>query len=178
MTDESEKALSVEQRVNQIKKMNLSYDALVELVAALTFDESAELEVERLTLQINAVKRSLRALELSLKEGHGAVGELLLEGLADRENAVAKALLSMQKYQKTKHATHAAMQRVEKSPKNKALKEIEAKYQEVKHIMHLRGRSAQFAREMHVKYPIFDDIATINRLVAKLNKSNELIPKK
>ena len=79
---------------------------------------------------------------------------------------------------KRDRAKTAVAAKLANDPKQKALKEIEAKYQDVKHTLHLHGRTAQFGRKMHAEYPIFDDIATINRLVAKLNKSNELIPKK
>lgn len=178
MSSESENIISVEQRVDGIKKWNLSYEELVNVVAVLISDNSAELEIERLTTHINSLMLALSILKLTLKKGHGAVGEALLEDLAESENAVAKALLSMQKYQKTKHATHAAMQRVKNSPKDKALKEIEVQYENTKSSFKRRGFSKQFARDMHQKYPIFDDVVTIERLVTKLNKTNEFIPKK
>lgn len=64
----------------------------------------------------------------------------------------------------------------QKDPRQLAKKEIEKDYDSVKSQFKRRGYSAIFIREMHQKYPEITDIKTIERLVTKLNKSNELIP--
>lgn len=66
--------------------------------------------------------------------------------------------------------------RLEKDPKQKALRDIEHGYQNQKTQFKRRGFTAQFIRDMHIKYPIITDQKTIAKLVAKLNKENEHIP--
>ena len=73
---------------------------------------------------------------------------------------------------------YLAYRRLAKDPKQLALKEIAVHYETKKEQFKRRGYSAQFIREMHQKYPEITDIKTIERLVTKLNKSNELIPPK
>lgn len=67
---------------------------------------------------------------------------------------------------------------LEKDPKQKALKEIETEYEAAKSQFKRRGYSAQFAREMQIKYPVITDIKTIERKATKLNKENQFIPRK
>ncbi len=179
MNAEHEETPSLEHQEKNLRKLNLNYEELLKLTASLMIEQrESELFTYNLERHLIDTMSALSILKHMAKEGGGYEGEQMLAMLANADNKVAKGLLQAQKYQKTKQARNAALVRLKDDPKQKALKEIEAKYQDVKHIMHLHGRSAQFAREMHAKYSIFDDIATINRLVAKLNKSNELIPKK
>lgn len=77
---------------------------------------------------------------------------------------------------KSDEALYKAMVRLDNDPKQKALKEIKECYQAVRSQFKRRGYSAQFSRDMHAKYPEITDLDTIKKLVAKLNKSNELIP--
>ena len=74
-------------------------------------------------------------------------------------------------------AKNNAKKRLEKDPVQLAKKEIEEEYKVVKSQFQRRGYSAQFIREMHTKYRIIQDQKTIAKLVAKLNKENELIPR-
>jgi hypothetical protein len=62
-------------------------------------------------------------------------------------------------------------------PKQLAKKEIEQIYQANKTQFKRRGYSAQFIREMHAKYPIFESQKTIENLVSALNKENKDIPR-
>ncbi len=179
MNGESKESLSLEQQEKNLRKLNLNYEELLKLTASLMIEQlESELVTYNLERHLIDTMSALSILKHMAKKDGDYEGEIMLAMLANADNKVAKGLLQAQKYQKTKQARNAALVRLKDDPKQKALKEIEAKYQDVKHIIHLHGRSAQFAREMHAKYPIFDDIATINRLIAKLNKSNELIPKK
>jgi len=74
-------------------------------------------------------------------------------------------------------AYRGALAKMENDPKQKALKEIRIHYDENKAQFKRRGFTAQFVRDMHDKYPIIKEQKTIANLVAKLNKSNELIPR-
>ena len=80
--------------------------------------------------------------------------------------------------QVTINAYNAVRAKLEKDPKQLAKKEIEKEYQNVNNQFKRRGFTAQFNRDMHIKYPVITDIKTIERLTAELNKSNELIPPK
>lgn len=73
---------------------------------------------------------------------------------------------------------YLANKRLAKDPIQLAKKEIVKEYETVKSQFKRRGFSAQFVRDMKAKYLIIVDIKTIERLVAKLNKENELIPPK
>ena len=75
------------------------------------------------------------------------------------------------------NAVRAVRAKLAKDPIQLAKKEIEKHYEENKTQFKRRGFSAQFIREMQVKYPVITDIKTIGRMVAKLNKENELIPR-
>ena len=81
-------------------------------------------------------------------------------------------------FERKNRPKYLAYRRLSKDPKQLALKEIAVHYETKKEQFQRRGYSAQFIREMHQKYPEITDIKTIERLVAKLNKSNELIPPK
>ena len=73
---------------------------------------------------------------------------------------------------------YLAYRRLAKDPKQLAKKEITIHYETKRKEFKRHGYSAIFIREMHQKYPEITDIKTIERLVTKLNKSNELIPPK
>lgn len=75
-------------------------------------------------------------------------------------------------------AIENARKKLANDPKQKALKEIEVEYEAVKSSFKRRGFSKQFARDMHKKHLIIEDVVTIERLVTRLNKVNEFIPKK
>ena len=81
-------------------------------------------------------------------------------------------------FERKNRPKYLAYRRLAKDPKQLALKEIAVHYETKKEQFKRRGYSAQFIREMHQKYPEITDIKTIERLVTKLNKSNELIPPK
>jgi len=76
------------------------------------------------------------------------------------------------KAQRQQQARNAASAKLAQDPKQQALKEIKVEYDAVKHLFKRHGYSAQFARDMHDKYPMFADIKTIKNLVTKLNKTN------
>ena len=179
MDDESRDALlSTSERIDFLH-LNLTHEELLKFAAGmLDSQKNDELEIEKLMALINPMMQALSILRFTLEKGNGDLGEAMLAMLAKNENAVAEGLLHMQKYQKKKQATNAASVRVQNDPKNKALKEIAIIYEAKKSDFKRHGYSALFSRQMHVKYPIFDSISTIERLVAKLNKSNELIPKR
>jgi hypothetical protein len=67
-------------------------------------------------------------------------------------------------------ARNAALARVAKDPKQKALKEIETEFHKVSGQFKRRGYGAQFIREMADKHPIITDTKTISKLVARLKK--------
>lgn len=179
MNSASKKVTSLAQHEINIRRLNLTHEELLAFAASLLYQEEIDsLEIEQLTHFINSANQALNVLKFTIEKGNGDVGEQLLEMLAKGNNVVADGLLRSQNYQKTKQARNAALARLRGDPKQKALLEIEQKYQAVKSSFKRHGYTAQFARDMHVKYPIFEDIRTIQNLVAKLNKSNELIPKK
>lgn len=70
-----------------------------------------------------------------------------------------------------------ALLRLERDPKQKALADIEKHYLANKAQFKRYGYSAEFIREMHDKYPIIQSYKTIENLVTRLNKKNELIPR-
>ena len=67
--------------------------------------------------------------------------------------------------------------RYETDPIQLALKEIEQSYKTKKNKFKIYGFSAQFIREMADKYPVITSQKTIERLVTKLNKENDEIPR-
>ena len=67
--------------------------------------------------------------------------------------------------------------RFESDPIQLALKEIEQSYKTKKTKFKIYGFSAQFIREMADKYPVITSQKTIERLVTKLNKENDEIPR-
>lgn len=83
----------------------------------------------------------------------------------------------LKKFILSTNAKNAVDRKLEKDPKQIALRDIEAQYKVNKSQFKRRGYSAQFARDMQTQYPVITDIKTIEKLVAKLNKGNELIPR-
>jgi hypothetical protein len=108
---------------------------------------------------LNLLADSVSALHLSTQ------GEMLRESFFARKND-RKVI-----------ASKAANARLANDPKQKALKEIEKAYETVKNQFKRRGYSAEFVREMHIKYPVITEQKTIANLVAKLNKVNQHIPR-
>ena len=174
------KDYSIEEKIEyKLRRMNFSYEELLKITAAILSSQYKDEQlIDSLTEHINSLMRPLHVLNATHESGNHDTGEALLELLAENKNAVAKGLLDAQKYQKTRQARNAALKRLKDDPKQKALIEIEAHYEASKSSFKRYGFSAQFAKLMHREYPIFEDIKTIQKLVTKLNKSNEHIPKR
>jgi hypothetical protein len=79
---------------------------------------------------------------------------------------------------KSSFASRAGKARAERDPAYIALREIEVLYAARKHLFKFRGRSTEFAIEMHAKFPEIKSLESIKKLVSKLNKTNDLIPRK
>ncbi len=79
--------------------------------------------------------------------------------------------------QKSTFARQGANARLASDPIQKAKVEIEKEYNQRKSQFKRRGYTAEFVREMLEKHTLIKSIKTIEKLVAKLNKDNELIPR-
>lgn len=65
--------------------------------------------------------------------------------------------------------------RAAKDDRTKALKSIEeVDYPKIRHLMNLRGRRTKFAYDMLVKYEKIQNVASILKLIDKLNKTNNI----
>ena len=96
---------------------------------------------------------------------------------AEYQDAIKEFSSQAIKVSKSEAAKKSIQKKLENDPKQKWLKEIEKHYEAVKNQFKRRGYSAQFIREMSARYPKIDSQKTIQNLVTKLNKKNELIPR-
>ena len=69
--------------------------------------------------------------------------------------------------------SNAAKRGIESAPKQMALKEIKGHYEASKHQFKRRGYTAQFVKDMSIRYPVIESQKTIENLVAKLKKDNK-----
>ena len=80
--------------------------------------------------------------------------------------------------EKSELMRQCAFKGLAKDPKQLAKKDIESDCLKVKDKLKRGGFRAVFARELHVKYPIFTDIDTIKGYISEFMEANELTPKK
>lgn len=161
-----------------IKKLNLEYDDLVRLAAAMMIDsEEQENELSELKKLADDFSRVLAVIKVLGDKDKAKFANPLLDMYVDSDNPVAKALSDSLKLEKSRIARQSSLSKLANDPIQIAKKEIEDHYQNSKNQFKRRGYSAQFIREMHKKYPVITSIKTIESLVAKLNKGNELIPR-
>ena len=142
-----------------------------------------------MVLSSNLYEHSYKEI-LEISRGQGEAMNLLSKHIHEHEIGNEKDFLDFIElikkvsrtegvlFEKKNRPKYLAYRRLSKDPKQLALKEIAVHYETKKEQFKRRGYSAQFIREMHQKYPEITDIKTIERLVAKLNKSNKLIPPK
>jgi hypothetical protein len=116
-------------------------------------EEAVDIEEEKLMTESDSL---LKILDSELKEKISILDELI----------------------KSSFASRAGKARAERDPAYIALREIEVLYAARKHLFKLRGRSTEFAVEMHAKFPEIKNLESIKKLVTKLNKTNDLIPRK
>lgn len=161
-----------------IKKLNLEYDDLVRLVAGMMQEsKEQENELNELKKLADDFSRILTVIKMLGDKDKAKLANPLLDMYVDGDNPVAKALSDSLKFEKSRIARQSSLTKLANDPVQIAKKEIEAHYQNSKSQFKRRGYSAQFIRDMHKQYPVITSIKTIESLVAKLNKDNELIPR-
>lgn len=161
-----------------IKKLNLEYQDLVRLAAAMMKDlEEQENELNELKKLADDFSKVLTVIKVLGDKDKAKLANPLLDMYVDSDNPLAKALSDSLKLEKSRIARQSSLLKLANDPIQIAKKEIEAHYQNSKNQFKRRGYSAQFIREMHKQYPVITSIKTIESLVAKLNKENELIPR-
>lgn len=161
-----------------IKKLNLGYDDLVRLAAGLMkVSREQENELNELKKLADDFSKVLTVIKVLGDKDKAKLANLFLDMYVDVGNPVAKALSDSLKLEKSRTARKSSLAKLANDPVQIAKKHIEAHYQNSKNQFKRRGYSAQFVREMHKQYPVIKSIKTIENLVAKLNKDNELIPR-
>ncbi len=114
------------------------------------------------------------------KEIHEGETETMLVILTNRLDKKINVLKELEFDNVKSHvARSGGIAKAKNSPIATAKKEITDRYNAKKHIFAIRDHSAKFVREMYVEYhTVITSVKTIERLVAELNKANELITSK
>jgi hypothetical protein len=161
-----------------IKQLDFEYDDLVRLAASMMESlEEQEKEIAKLKELASDFSSVLTVIKILGDKDKAKLANLLLDMQVDGGNSVAKALKDSFKLEKSRTARQSSLVKLANDPIQAAKKQIEAHYQNSKNQFRRRGYSAQFIREMYKQYPVIKSIKTIENLVARLNRENELIPR-
>lgn len=164
--------------LEMLKFLNFSHEDLLSYAAKLLVYQDELVETnEYLVELLSNVEKVLHIFSGKFNKDSQELRLKMLEYMSEADNELAKTIVKGVNIQKQLQGKKAARARLARDPKQSALKEIENLYKNQKSQFKRYGYTAQFVRDMHAKYPIITDSKTIEKLVARLNKENEEIPR-